>query len=40
MSTINSTNKNGNTSSNKEWKQLEKPKTGSWTVKGGLAQML
>ena len=40
MATINSTNKNGKTSSNKASEQLGKPKTGSWTVKGGLAQML
>ena len=40
MATINSTNKNGNTSSNKAWEDLDKPKTGSWKVKGGLAQML
>ena len=40
MATINSTNKNGNTSSNKAWEGLDKPKTGSWKVKGGLAQML
>lgn len=39
-SVINSANKNGKTSTKKSWEESSRPKTGSWAVKGGLAQML